>query len=143
MFFSPDGKRIALLTPLQEAKSAVVLPGGDEIESTGPRRRSGPRRWGGGRLRSVPYQWWIHDRASGETTALASLRMPGALAQLMMYFDQFSPSHAFWSPDSRYLVTASRPSGRGATAQIWVVDTEENEPPVAVAEGRFAVWSPQ
>jgi len=137
IFFSPDGKRLAILSPPQEVEPGAVLPGGDETQRTG--RMRGRRRAPGG----VPYQWWIHDLTSGETSALVSLRMPGVLAQVMDYFDQMHPSHSFWSPDSRYLVTASRAMGRDEKAQVWVVDTEQIEPPVAVADGRFAVWSPQ
>lgn len=86
------------------------------------------------------YQWWIHDLTTGEISALASLRTPKMLDQVMMYFDQIAPSHSFWSPHSRYVVTASRARRGDAIAQIWVIDSEGKEPPVAIADGHFAVW---
>jgi len=137
IFFSPDGKRMAILSPPQEDELGSVLPGGDEARGRG---RSRGRR---SPARGIPYQWWVHDLTSGETSVLVSLRMPVILARVMVYFDQMYPSHSFWSPDSRYLVTASRATGRGKKAQVWVIDTEQIDPPVAVADGQFAVWSPQ
>lgn len=137
IFFSPDGKRMALLTPLQEAQAAAVLPGGEDASREGRPDHRDPM------TRDVRYQWWVYDLATGESAPVASLRLTRILAILTLYYDQMYPSHSFWSPDSRSLVTASQPLGQGATAQVWVLDADGKKPPLAVADGRFAVWSPQ
>jgi hypothetical protein len=67
-----------------------------------------------------------------------------------VYFDQYAASHTVWSPDSRWVVLsggiltpepAEEDAARGGDT-VWVVDTESDGPPVPVAEGFLAFWSP-
>jgi hypothetical protein len=65
------------------------------------------------------------------------------MGYLLQYFDQFSPSHRLWSPDSRYLVYSEIVEADGGfLPQISVIDV--NQPassPVKISDGVFAVWS--
>lgn len=65
------------------------------------------------------------------------------------FFDQYATSHPILSPDGRYVVYAGYPAGDGqadlsSPPRIYVKDVLEIEsPPVEVARGAFAVFSPE
>jgi len=81
---------------------------------------------------------------TGQNTQYNTFTPTYEMAYWMLYFDQFTPSHRIWSPDSQYLVfshvadVAVEPS-----PVISVLDTTAT-PANAVSDitdGVFAVWS--
>lgn len=124
MYWSPDGKRLALLVP---------APGDEGIA---------------GRVRGMAaplsqlnrFRWWVYDVETEELELLTSFGSTLDFMQTVPYFDQYHPSLTFWSPDSRYfVVTKGTPGGHDGT--VWVLDTSGAQPPRQIGEGTLAVWS--
>lgn len=57
-------------------------------------------------------------------------------------FSQYKESHSLWSPDSKYLLVASKMPG-GGPSHIWRVALSGTAPPIDLGEGVFATWSSQ
>ena len=83
-------------------------------------------------------------RRTKETDVKVSLRLDGAgesrVATTVPFFDQYSLSLSFWSPDSRYLVV-TKENDNNTDGTVWIVDTTGQEAPRQVGEGTLAVWS--
>jgi hypothetical protein len=56
-------------------------------------------------------------------------------------FNQYTLSHSFWSPDSRYLVYADRDERQ--VERVWLIDTwaKRGAAPIFVDEGTLGIWS--
>jgi len=124
MYWSPDGTKIALLTPAPD----------DEETTTRAH----------GRAAQVPmwyrYRWWIYDVRADTFKLLTSLAPTPQFLETVPYFDQYHLSLTFWSPDSRYFVITKRDTEmQGGT--VWVFDTTGQDSPRQIGEGTFAVWS--
>jgi Tol biopolymer transport system component len=124
MYWSPDGKKLALLSigTSEEEPSAKV----NGLAAPLPTK--------------VFLRWWIYDVETEELEPLITFNPTIDFFQTIPYFDQYHLSLTFWSPDSRYfLVTKAEPGNKDGT--IWVVDTTGQEEPLQIGEGRIAVWS--
>lgn len=90
------------------------------------------------------FTWSVLSVSTSETTRYNSFVPTYEMGYWMLYFDQFTPSHRIWSPDSRYLVysrivdltTNSRPV-------ISLLDTTgpSSTTVTDIRDGVFAVWS--
>ncbi len=124
MYWSPDGKKLALLTVA--------------------RQESGPTAKTGGLAAPLPqeilFRWLIYHVETEELEPLISFNPTPDFIQTVPYFDQYHLSLTFWSPDSRYLVVTKRKPGENK-GTVWVVDTTGQEEPRQVGEGTLAVWS--
>jgi TolB protein len=112
-FWSPDSSKIAYLT-ITEQSEGRILAG-----------------------------WTVLNIELDSNVQYSSFVPTYEMGYLLQYFDQFSPSHRLWSPDSRYLVYSEIVEADGGfLPQISVIDV--NQPassPVKISDGVFAVWS--
>ncbi len=94
--------------------------------------------------------WSVMNVESREITELVSFTPSNEILQFHFFFDQYSSSHTFWSPDSQSLVftgdlhESSIPTAAGPFEGdvIWTIDVSGTQAPTQVAEGRMAFWSP-
>ena len=67
------------------------------------------------------------------------------LFTMLSFFDQYSYSNSLWSPDGTQLVFSGqvpRPDGSVALGdEVFVIDVDDDQPPVAIADGSLAFWS--
>jgi hypothetical protein len=124
MYWSPDGRKLALL-------SLNLGPDGPTAKLEGlaePLSQQGALRW------------WVYDVEAETLEPLISFDPTTQFLQTVPYFDQYHLSLTFWSPDSRYLVVTKQESEDGA-GSVWVVDTTGEEDHRKVGDGALAVWS--
>lgn len=126
MYWSPDGRKLAILTLTQ---------GGSDGSSAKAGGLAVPLPQG------LQFRWWVYDLATGELEPLISFIPTPAFLQTVPYFDQYHLSLTFWSPDSRYLVITKDDPNTSNQGTVWVVDTTGEEEPQVVGQGRLAVWS--
>jgi Tol biopolymer transport system component len=123
LYWSPDGRKLAMLTI--------------------SRREDGSTAKAGGLAAPLPQEiflrWLIYDVEKETVEPLISFAPTNEFLQTIPYFDQYHLSLTFWSPDSRYFVITREESDKGGT--VWVVDTTGQEEPRQVGEGTLAVWS--
>lgn len=95
-------------------------------------------------------RWSVMDMASREISELVTFTPTLGIRQVHSFFDQFSASHTFWSPDGRSLVFAGllheplpveEDRVRGAET-VWIVDVDGEPRLHALADGILAFWSP-
>ena len=124
MYWSPDSKKLALLTIARRSEGPTA-----KIEG-----RASPLR------QALLLRWWIYHVEAGELVPLLSFAPTLQFLQTVPYFDQYHLSLTFWSPDSRYLVMTevAEDSHNGA---VWVIDTTGVEENRQVGQGGMAVWS--
>lgn len=124
MYWSPDGTKIALLTP---------VPDDDGATARAPGLAAQVPHW-------IRYRWWIYDVRADTLTLLTSFVPTPQFLETIPYFDQYHLSLTFWSPDSRYFVIPRQDVDTlGGT--VWVLDTMGQESPRQIGDGTFAVWS--
>lgn len=124
MYWSPDGTKIALLTPTPDDEGTTARAHGLALQAPLWNR----------------YRWWVYDVRAGTLKLLTSLAPTPQFLETVPYFDQYHLSLTFWSPDSRYFViTKRRAEMQGGS--VWVLDTHGQDSPRQVGEGTFAVWS--
>ncbi len=117
-FWSPDGGKIAYVTPLEGSEGGL--------------------------------RWALLDTEGGETTFLANFQPSREQLTAFMFFDQYTQSHRFWSPDGLHLVTAGFVRDQLETAEeltggesgVYVVDVTGQAKPRVLAHGCLGVWSP-
>jgi hypothetical protein len=124
MYWSPDGRKLALLTAAQD----------DE----GPTARV--RGLAARQVADLRMRWWVYDIETEALEPLVSFIPTLDFVQTVPFFDQYHLSLTFWSPDSRYLVV-SRRNADSEDGGIWIVDSTVQEAPRQVGDGTFAVWS--
>ena len=103
------------------------------------------------KLQPFRAHWSVIDVNTGKITQLATFTPTLSLQQMILFFDQYSASHTFWSPNSQSMVFAGvlhgpipdEGTGAGPIERIWVVDVDGDTQPRAIADGSFAFWSPQ
>jgi hypothetical protein len=124
MYWSPDGRKLALL-------SLNLGPEGPTAKIDGlaaPLSQKGVLRW------------WVYNVQEETLEPLISFDPTTQFLQTVPYFDQYHLSLTFWSPDSRYLVVTKQEAEEGK-GSIWVIDTDSEEEHRKIAEGTLAVWS--
>lgn len=130
-FWSPDGNRLAYLTP----NFPDLLP---EVADRTRRARLGdaPQPV---QDDSVLLDLWIVDFTRDETRLIATFE-PNSLftGQFLPFFDQYARSHRLWSPDSREIVLPVVEDGRSLLYRFSV-----DGPRQLVREGVIAFWSRQ
>jgi TolB protein len=128
-FWSPDGTRLLYST-------AVVEDGDTKVK------------------------WWVYE--NGEVEGFPAFVPTGEFGRgYLAYFDQFDRTTSFWSPDSNAFAyaggrvtmdTDETPTGDGSVPEgdvsgagevggIWV-QIVGDRPPMRIADGQVAVWSP-
>ncbi|MBF8299265.1 MAG: hypothetical protein HW397_314, partial [Dehalococcoidia bacterium] len=91
------------------------------------------------------------DVEKGSRTHLASLAPSHSTQLLLGFFDQYTLSSSFWSPDSRYFVYAGitmREQSNGHQHErdeheIFLVPVDGSEPPRRLGPGQLAVFAPR
>jgi Tol biopolymer transport system component len=124
MYWSPDGKKLALLTFALEDENPVARVPGLAAPLTQLAR----------------FRWWVYDVETEALELLTTFIPTVAFLQTVPFFDQYHLSLTFWSPDSRYLVITKRETG-SAEGTVWILDTTGLDEPRQIGEGTFAVWS--
>ncbi len=125
MYWSPDGKKLALLTLNRPSEGPTARAAG--LASPLPQEFS--------------LRWWVYNLESDELTPLVSFAPTINFLQTIPYFDQYHLSLTFWSPDSRYLVVTKKLNEGSTLGSVWVVDTTGQQEPRKVGDGSLAVWS--
>ena len=155
--WSPDGSLIAfastvtanvpvfdrvLLVEPENARSRVLTeaptiaffwsPGGERLALIGLSERSGH------------LIVTVFDIETGEGRQVAEFIPSSDMRVMLSFFDQYKESHRVWSADGRYLAFSGSLAGDGATPEshVLVIDASGDDPPLAVAAGGLAFWSP-
>lgn len=130
LFWSPDGKKLALLVPSQGREMPPMFLGTEEAI---PAESANFER-------GYSTGLWTYDVEKDQLTPQVTFLPTREFLALLPHFDQYHLSHTFWSPDSRYIVISAREPGALA-GTLWIVDTQNQEQPRRLADGTFAVWS--
>jgi TolB protein len=91
---------------------------------------------------------WVVDLNTDDTHLVATFEPVDIFVnQFLPFFDQYAKSHRIWSPsgDALVLPMVRRDENDGLSAHVCVVPINPGfapEPPVAIAEGLMAFWSP-
>jgi Tol biopolymer transport system component len=125
VYWSPDGKKLAILSPTRPNDGSTAAAG--LLASPLPQE--------------LLLRWWVYDLETASLEPLISFEPTLNFLQTIPYFDQYYLSLTFWSPDSRYLVVSEQVDDKSNAGTIWVVDTTGQQEPRKVAEGALAVWS--
>jgi len=149
---SPDGRRVAFQVVRGQT---VVVPlsvldrrtGAIERVETGPavaffwsptstKLLSLIPELGGDR---VSFRWGVWEGGSTFTTGrfVPSLEFS---REYLQFFEQYAQSMSLWAPDGSAFVYAG--SNESGETGIWIQPASSGTPPVLVAEGVFASWSP-
>lgn len=126
MYWSPDGRKLALLTPTFVENDSAGRNRPDGLAAPLPQR--------------LAFRWWVYDLETETLEPVATFDATSEFLQTVPFFDQYHLSLTFWSPDSRYLVL-SEVDREGDGGTVWIVDTTGQEPDRQVGEGTLAVWS--
>ena len=121
MYWSPNGKKLALLTPAQ---------GGDGPTARVPGLAAPPFQRGS-------YRWWVYDMETESLEVLATFVPTMEFMQTVPFFDQYHLSLTFWSPDSRYFVI-TKGNADSRDGSVLILDTTGSTAPRQVGEGTFA-----
>jgi len=126
MYWSPDGKKLALLTAgSDDGEPSAKAPG-----------LAAPL------VQQVLFRWWVYDLETEALDLLLTIEPTFNFMQTVNFFDQYHQSLTFWSPDSRYFVATTEDlTGREGDGLVLVVDSWGEEPPRQVGQGTMAVWS--
>lgn len=124
MYWSPDGKKLALLTAGLEDEDPSAKGGGLAAPLA----------------QSIIFRWWVYQLETETLDPLMTIRPTFDFMQTVPFFDQYHLSLTFWSPDSRYFVATTEISEDQEGAVI-VIDTTGQEPSRQVGDGRLAIWS--
>ncbi len=112
-FWSPDGSRLAYVTVDRSASTI---------------------------------SWYVNDRSGRSEKKLTDF-IPSheQLFVMFAFFDQYAYSNQLWSPDSQALVYSGRaPDSNGSGGStIQVISVDGNAPPLVIAPGNLAFWSPR
>jgi TolB protein len=87
----------------------------------------------------VQLRWQVASVEDGKARTVATFSPTDDFVTLLPYFDQYSRSLTFWSPDSRHFVYTQDENSSGGS--VWVADVSGTTPPLKIGEGTIAVWS--
>lgn len=122
LYWSPDGRKLALLTLARRDDSSTAKAGG--LAAPLPQE--------------IVFRWLIYEVDADNFETLISFTPTEDFLQTVPFFDQYHQSLTFWSPDSRYFVVAKEEEDKNT---LWVLDTAGKAEPLQVGEGTLAVWS--
>lgn len=118
-FWAPTGDKLAYLTIGADNPDITAKPSGQD---------------------ELFLLWHVYDIASGTSKQVASIIPTRQMVYYLNFFDQFSRSHSFWSPDGRYLVFGQlTPNERRVVSIVDV--TEDNPVPQELMEGNIGIFS--
>ena len=97
------------------------------------------------------FEWRVHEIASRTNWPIAEFVPSSEQVTMFLFFDQFSKSHAVWSPQSDAIVFAGVLESEGVSAsyrsqtptKILVADAMGRATARIVGSGILAVWSPR
>jgi hypothetical protein len=86
-------------------------------------------------------QWRVYDLDKKQDRGYNVFTPSYQTQYILGSFNQYTLSHSFWSPDSRYLVYADRDERQ--VERVWLIDTwaERGAVPIFVGEGTLGIWS--
>ena len=96
------------------------------------------------------FQWRVSGSDAADPKDIFRFQPSGEFFTLLSFFDQYAYSHPPWSPNSTHLVVAGSPeqaferrNGHTPTgSRIFVLDVAGDNPPLEIAAGALAFWSP-
>jgi Tol biopolymer transport system component len=119
-YWSPDSQRIAYLT--------LAPPGGSTSSLNVPLPQT-----------PLNFTWRVMNLADKQARTVATFVPTQDFFSVLPYFDQYSRSLTFWSPDSQHLVyTKDDNNGIGS---VWVADATGKTAAQKIGDGTLAVWS--
>ncbi len=125
-YWSPDSQQIAYLT--------IVLPS-DNSSSRENRNLAAPQP----QSQDVQLRWRVVKLADKTIKTVATFVPTSDFLSLLPYFDQYSRSLTFWSPDSRQIVYTQSEGDSGGS--VWVAQVAGAAKPRRIGDGTIAVWS--
>lgn len=129
-FWSPDSTKIAYVTMTNDRGRSASR---DSFANPIPVQDDSPTQ----------FTWAVLDIETDTNLRYSSFIPNNEMGYLLVYFDQFAPSHRIWSPDSRHLVYSElvrRNNQLGSSIKI--IDIEQTNPsPQVITNGVYAVWS--
>lgn len=129
-FWSPDSQHIAYLTLGAQPGSFSAYDPSAVKSATFKQQEQEP----------VGLAWSVLDLTDGANRRYTPFQPTNEFIYLLQYFDQFSPSHRIWSPDSRYLVFPQVNAGERPV--ITLLDaTLDGAASTEIAEGIIGIWS--
>ncbi len=125
VYWSPDGRKLALLTITRRDDESTAKA--DGLAAPLPQE--------------IFLRWLIYNLDTDTVETLVSFAPTNEFLQTISYFDQYALSLRFWSPDSRYFVITREERDGEGQGTVWVLDTTGQDEPRQVGEGTLAVWS--
>ncbi len=137
--WSPDSQKIAFLTITVSNNQQNFQPGAPQLASHTPDSLvTAPLKNQDGQTR-LEFNWKVWDSVTDKTHLAATFVPTRSFLNVLPYFDQYTNSSTFWSPDSQALVYTTLDSAdRGS---IWVADALAKTPAKKIGEGVLAFWS--
>ncbi len=119
-YWSPDSQQIAYLAlaPPGHNTSALGIPS-PQVQ--------------------LSFNWRVINLANKQARTAATFAPTQDFLSVLPYFDQYSRSSTFWSPDSQRLVY-TQDEGND-TGSVWVADITGNPATQKIGDGTLAVWS--
>lgn len=134
-FWSPDSSKIAFITIEsatggRSAKRNVTVP--DMLPMQQFVQDDSP----------TALYWNVLDVETGDNIRYSPFIPTFEMTYLLTYFDQFSPSHRVWSPDSTHLVYAGFIADAQPQPFVYIQDVADaSQTPQVITEGVFGIWS--
>lgn len=113
-FWSPDSQKLAFL-------DIVEVNDGREL-----------------RQDELGLRWNVYEVSSDNLATYSGFNFTNDMVYYLNFFDQFSRSHSFWSPDSRYLVYGELKSDRRRVVSLLDLDVGRA---TQIAEGGIGIFS--
>ncbi len=143
-YWAPNGRQIAYLTLVQpDQNSSRSINSLWLAMQRATRTRSVTQRTALAapmpQAADIQLQWHIVNLADERTQTLATFVPTDHFVSLLPFFDQYSRSVTFWSPDSQHFVFSQQEGQDGGS--VWVADVASGSAPRKIADGTLAVWS--
>lgn len=137
--WSPDGKKIAFLTVSISNNQQNLRTRPLQLASRVPQPFiAAPLKNQNGQTQ-LRFNWKVWDSTTGDTRIAASFVPTRSFLNVLPYFDQYTNSSTFWSPDSHALVyTTLETTDSGS---IYVADANGQTPVKKIGDGVLAFWS--